>query len=235
MFNRPAAALVVLVTVALAVGCSSEEEGDPGMKVEETCLKNQCDEMQATSANACSQCISACASASFDCDSSRSCAVSCGGKGPTCTDSDRDTCVERGFKATLPTTKSDAVAAACDEMFVRARLCGAINASSAPCEAWAKAERPEVAANYECIAALACGEDESSCEPPATDFGERFCDAMDAICGEVSCTEEQRAIINQDGGWLKESVQAAALACAAQSTCGDAQACMAAWITAVHR
>jgi hypothetical protein len=120
-------------------------------------------------------------------------------------------------------------------MFDRAESCGvATVATSLDCDTWAKTERPEVASNYECVAALPCGEDESSCDRPTTDFGQRLCDGMDTICGETLCNDELRAFLDTAGGWLKESVQSAGLGCTTQSTCGDAKACFTAWVTAAH-
>lgn len=195
MFNRPTAAFVVLATVALVVGCSSEEDGDPGMKVEKTCLDTE----QQKSAKFCNR-YGACS------------------------------CSHQGFKATLPTTKSDAVAAACNKMLDRVSSCGGTTTvTSNDCEIWAKTEVPEVVTNYECIAALPCEDDGTSCERATTDFGQWLCDAMADLCGTEYCGDELRAGLDRTGGWLKESVRHAALRCAMQSTCSAGKECLAAW------
>jgi hypothetical protein len=228
MFKRTVPVIAVFVVGTVIVGCSSEEE-DPGMKVETACLRTLCDVKQARSSSYCSQCLSLCMGASFDCDPSERCKLSCGDS-PSCDDQDRETCSESGFKATLPTTKSEAVAVACRKMFDRAVSCGfETPISVTACDVWAKTEKPEVAANYECTAALPCEDDGASCARPETDFGDRLCDVMASICGEEHCGEENRLILNHSGGWLKDSVQNAGLGCAAQATCGDAKKCFAVW------
>lgn len=232
MFIRSSFALVFVAVLASLAGCSVEDE-DPGMKVEKGCLRTRCDVQQEQSARYCSQCLSLCSGASFDCDPSERCKLSCGDS-PSCSDSDRESCSLSGFKATLPTTKSEAVAVACRKMFERATSCGLTmpGRTELDCDVWAKTEKPEVAASYECNAALPCEDDGAACERPVTDFGDRLCDALSATCEEDRCTADQRAALNHAGGWLKEGVQAAGLACAAQATCGDASQCITVWATA---
>lgn len=231
------AAVVPMLLSAVLSGCASETDEDAGMKVEAACLQTVCDLRQSEDASACSRCLSACSGASFDCDPSDSCAISCGSDPIECSDSDRNACAQSGFKASLPTTKSVELGDACKRMFDHAEQCGMQTNGRTPfdCDVWAKTERPELAATYDCVAALPCDDDgTTSCAVSPTDFGDRVCNAMDSLCGSAFCTDEQRDILNGDGGWLKESVMNAAIECTKQPTCGDAKGCFDAWVNAAR-
>lgn len=227
------AAFASLALVAVA-GCSSEEDGDM-TKVSKSCVKTACDVLHDRDSQACSACTSACFSASFDCDPSERCAISCG-ESSKCSDSDRATCKEEGFTVELPKTKSAALADACKRMFARHEACGVNTTpfSSFDCETWAKTERPERATDYDCVAGLPCEEDESACAVAPTDFGDRLCDAMAATCEDAFCDDGTRETLNLHGAWLKDSVMQAAMSCAGQETCGDARACLQAWASAAR-
>lgn len=225
--------LAAAVSLAAVTGCSSAD--DPEMtKVEKSCVKTACDARMNRDSQACSACMDACFNASFDCDPSERCEISCGSSS-TCSDSERSECVEQGFTVELPAAKSDALADACRRMFARNDECGVRTApfSAYDCEIWAKTERPERAKDYECVAALPCDDDGASCEVAPSDFGDRLCDAMSATC-DGFCTDDVRAALNLQGAWLKDGVMQAAMTCAKQESCGDARECFQAWTSAAR-
>lgn len=241
MRHHPARIVLALVSFTLAagssVGCSSKEDEPTGMSIAKMCLETECDAIHRRSGEACSRCMNACMNASFSCDPSRSCAISCSSRGSTCSDDERTSCNAEGFRADLGERTSPEVEAACIRFFDHLDNCEVEIAGldRTVCATWAKVERPEVAKLYDCAIARGCSGDSSeSCSAPTTTLGDEVCDAMAATCGDTVCSPETRAALNENGGWLRDDVTAAAKACAAQSSCGDAQDCFRAWVEAAR-
>ncbi|MBX3221506.1 MAG: hypothetical protein KF795_13370 [Labilithrix sp.] len=226
-------ALSCLPVAAALIGCSSTEKDDEplGMTVEKVCLETQCDARHRRDGEACSRCMDACLDASFSCDPSRSCSISCG-RASTCSDDDRAACNKEGFRGELGTHSNAEVEAACTRYFDHLASCNLAvpGRDVSVCSAWAKVERLEVAKIYDCSIAQGCSGDPTACRLPPTTLGDELCGALDGACEETICSAETRAGLNDLGAWLRDDVTAAAKKCAAQASCTDAQDCLTAWI-----
>lgn len=223
--------LVLALLTLVACSSSAADADSDTATIAKSCTKSSCDQRMEDDHTACSRCMDACFGASYDCDSSSACKASCGSSRP-CNDSERKTCVEEGFTLALPEHADAALETACESVVARAHSCswqiGTIN-----CTTNAHTERLELVDAYSCIAALPCDTTDEAlqaCQPAATDFGDKFCAAMSEHCSDF-CDSDLRNALNHEGGWLKDSLIAAAMTCAGQDTCGDARDCFEAWVT----
>jgi len=169
-------------------------------------------------------CLGACGRASYGCNPSTECELSCGHEGTTCSKSEERECASSGFKATLPATANPELEAACNRYRALLTSCGAQDfASSSTCTVLAKTEQPERAATYDALAKQPCEAKEkevsASCAPAITTLGDEVCAPMGG-CDSI-CSDEQQAMLNLEGGWLRSDVQKVARDCRAAGTCSD--------------
>lgn len=226
-----------LLSFSFACGSSSEDVAPTGMRVDKICVKTECDAKRDDDNKACSRCLDACLDASYACDPSSACRHSCSGKAATCSDEERATCAEETFKAEVGSAASAPLEAACKRFLDHVVGCGVTlrpNLDSSVCSTWAKAEKPEMAAVYDCYANTPCGE-KDTCAPPETTLGKELCDGLAGKCGAAVCTEQGLEALNRDGSWLRDDVIAAAKSCVAQESCDDAKECFVAWNKELHR
>ncbi|MDB5214866.1 MAG: hypothetical protein JWO86_2793 [Myxococcaceae bacterium] len=235
-FLSAVAALAAAFTLFPLAGCSSSSAAKPA--IEKTCVKTACDQRTAHDDQACSSCLDACSGASYTCNSSSACALSCGSSSE-CSDSERSQCVQQGFTVRVDHEPSAEVLAACNRAFDQLESCQLEipGTDRSACALWAKAEKPETARLYDCVATKACtADDRSDCELPATTLGDDFCDALEAKCGAplgVYCNGDDRKTLNDNGAWWREDVVALTKSCLSYPTCDDALECHLAWRTAV--
>jgi hypothetical protein len=232
---RTTALFALAVASFLFAGCGSKSPPPSEMSITKGCTKTACDERMQRDGDACSRCMNACLSADFDCDPSESCSISCG-ESSTCTDNDRSTCVQQGFHVEPSQDKSDELATACQGAFAHVvdecHLTFGSNYTSSVCDTWARVERPERAADYDCITKVPCDGDFSQCGPAGTTFGDDLCTALAAKCPGV-CDSDRLKLLDLDGAWFRDDVAAAVNGCANQDACEDVRSCFEAWIAAV--
>lgn len=236
--NRPpsfAFALAATITAALGVltACSSSQEAASGMRVEKTCLKTACNEKEEDSS--CSRCLAACSAASYSCDSSIACRVSCGSR-EECSDDERSRCVSEAFVVRTADEPNADLLAACERMFDHLRGCEREipGKTKSVCAEWAKVEKPETAQTYECVVKKGCGGDVTTCAPPPSMVGAELCDGLGAKCAVTWCTPDMRKALNSGGAAWKDDVIAAARSCLSLPVCIEARACLQSWVNAVH-
>jgi hypothetical protein len=226
----------ILFAVGLFLGlqaCSGDPDAPSSeMKLHKECLKTVCAARAEQNSNACSRCLDVCSSASYDCDPSRECEVSCGDT----SDCSSDACEDEGFKATLPNNPSAEILAACGRERAHVSECG-YEAKNIDCTTYSKVERPEMAPYYDCVAMLSCDDlankdAVAKCEPATTTFGDDLCAKLEAKCAGT-CSDDVRAALDAEGPWLRDDAKSAAASCANQSTCGDVGECLSAWKSAV--
>jgi hypothetical protein len=219
-----------------ASGGASDPVAGPQMTIHKDCLKTKCEVRQDDASSRCSDCLEACAYASYGCDSSEACEFSCSDPSP-CGEWESE-CAVTGYEVTLPNNPSPEVAAACQGAIDHIEECG--YEASHPkfmCDTFAATEQPKVTAQYDCVAKLSCEDltteaGSAGCSLPPSSFGDQFCSKMSAVCGEF-CDGELLASLNSEGAWLRSDVIAAAMFCTQQASCDDAQECISAWANAV--
>ena len=231
---------VFAVAIALsAVACSGADPSVPSgsMQIYETCLETLCDQMQSHSSSNCSACESACLGASYDCDPSSACSSSC--SSTSCSDYDKNTCVEQGYKVTLPNNPSADIAAACRRQLDHVASCGYTTSTTAhDCDRYAATELPDLASAYDCVAQIDCSSLADSaalaaCGPAASTAGDDFCNALAGACSQ-GCTSTQQDILNQAAAWVRPDALAALQTCLSQPSCDESSSCLSAWIAAVE-
>lgn len=229
-------ALVSLFVAFAVQACNSDPDLSPSaeMKIGKTCLESVCAHKQKSAEDACFSCTSSCSS-NWRCDLSR-CDSIC--DIDSCSDSEKNTCENEGFKVTLANNPSPELLAACQREFAHIAECGyKANVTAAACANYAAVELPERAANYDCVAQLPCesltdANALAACEPAPTTFGDEVCAQMNARCPN-SCVAQVIDNTNKEGAWLRPDALAAARSCATQETCRDMGDCWAAWTHAV--
>ena len=80
-----------------------------------------------------------------------------------------------------------------------------------------------------CRGAAACEAPATGCEQTST-FGDELC-ASPALSCSPSCTDRFRRFLDEVAPRLKPALLSAARTCGTQKLCGDAAACMSAWLT----
>jgi hypothetical protein len=104
------------------------------------------------------------------------------------------------------------------------------------CAIWAKAEKPENAAMYDCVANKGCTDDLRDCAVPTSDFGDDLCAKIDTKCGSSSgslCSNAWRTPMNENGGIWRSDVISLARKCLDYPDCSDVLGCVDAWTEAV--
>ncbi len=191
----------------------------------------------ASEGRACASCQSACFSAGYDCDPSDACDYSCEDIAP-CGDWESE-CTLEGFEVALPNNPSEEIERACAQLDAHLGACGfGDEISSDDCRRFAVTERPEMAAQYECVATLSCEEltdpdAAARCAVPPSTFGDTLCARMGGICPEGGCNSGTAESLNHVGAFLREDAKDAAMRCAGQDTCDEAVDCFEAWADAV--
>jgi hypothetical protein len=81
----------------------------------------------------------------------------------------------------------------------------------------------------DCLATAPCGAPPDACAQTST-FGDELCASGIMRCSSY-CSDSFRRYLDDVGARLKPAVLAAARTCATQKLCGEASACMTAWLT----
>ncbi len=81
----------------------------------------------------------------------------------------------------------------------------------------------------DCLATARCGASPAACAQTST-FGDELCAPAIMRCSSY-CSDSFRRYLDDVGARLKPAVLAAAKTCGTQKLCGDATACMSAWLT----
>jgi hypothetical protein len=231
------AAFVLLFSIVLAplAGCSSSTDAGPAKAIEKVCTKTACDAKESRDSSACSSCLDACFGASYSCDASSACRLSCG-TSSSCSDSERSQCLQQSIVVHLNDQPSAELLASCTRMFDHLTSCQLEIAgkTKAACAVWAKVEKAENARYYDCVANKDCTTDVSDCQPPTTTLGDEICDALNAKVGsDAFCNAKERKELNENGAWWNDDVIAVERACLALPEKGDAAECHRAWRAAV--
>ena len=225
---------LVVVALVLSVGCSSRSGMREQMQMTKACLQTRCDRRTSEASGYCDRCLSACTSASYDCNPSSACETSCGGHDVPCTDAERSECAETGFRAELPENIDSDLEAACNRARAHVAACGGQSVDAEACSLAAKVERSDLQSTYDCYANTPCDRGFSACEPKLTSFGDELCGVQKDSCSPF-CEGAMKATLNMEGAWLRGDVQQAARDCVGQASCLDAHDCFKAWYTAtVH-
>jgi hypothetical protein len=235
--SASAAFALLFAVLAPLAGCSSSSDGAPVKTIEKVCTKTACDAKESRDSSACSRCLDACSGASYNCDSSSACALSCGSSSDTtCSDSERSQCIQQSIVVHLNEEPSAELLASCGRMFDHLTSCHLEirGKTKAACAVWAKVEKAENARYYDCITNLGCSSDVSDCQPPTTTLGEEICDALNAKVGsDTFCNAKERVELDENGAWWKDDVIAVERSCLALPDKDDAVRCHWAWRAAV--
>ena len=233
--------VAIFAALAVSVIACADDPSTPSdhMKINEACLKTQCDENQDDGNSACNACMDACMGASYDCDPSSACEESCSPR--DCSDSDRNTCVDEGWKVVQANDPSSDVESACESFLQHVSSCGyQSNATSSDCARYAANESPDVAVQaYQCMSAVDCGSlgDGTSlvaCAPAPTTFGDEICNALATSCPNQACSSDYQAELDADAAWLRSDALDAARTCLSQASCDETRNCLSAWVSAVE-
>jgi len=195
------------------------------MRRSDVCIKDACTACEI----ACDECLSTCFEAMvgsgevIDCHSS--CSYSCSGD---CTSScsGEVACLESLPGFALPQHADKEIEAACDRAVARDQSCGETNLAN-DCAHYARIERPEVVASYDCFSETPCGEPTDACHPAATLLGDELCDVLTSACA-VECDPEHVVALNTNAGWLRDDVIEALRTCWSDS-CTFVTDCVDAW------
>jgi hypothetical protein len=231
----------IFAALAVSVVACADDPSTPSdhMKVYETCLETQCDQMTESGNSACNACMDACMSASYDCDPDSACSSSCSAR--DCSDYDRNTCIDQGYKVVEANDPSADIQSACQATLHHISSCGyQSNATSSDCSRYAANESPDVAVQaYQCMAAVDCGSlgdgtSLAACAPAPTTFGDDICNALASACPDQACSSDYQAELDADAGWLRSDALDAARSCLSQPSCSETRQCLSAWVSAVE-
>lgn len=128
----------------------------------------------------------------------------------------------------VPAGRDEALYAACRRNWERGVECGAAVDPVSACDRFARVERPEMAAVYQCATDARA----SSCEADvdATCPSPRDAAFADELCGALECTEELRSWLAAEGGWLRDDIKQTARNCLAEHRTERAPLdCLLAW------
>jgi hypothetical protein len=205
-FLSTAAALAVAFVMLPLAACSSSSDAQPA--IAKTCTKTACDEK-----------------------TSRDSSASCSGE-------ELSQCVQQGFTVRIDDAPSADVLAACNRMFDHFESCNVRvdGKTKSICAIWAKAEKPESAAFYDCIANEGCNDDPNDCALPTTDFGDDLCNRMASKCGSdvgTVCDTVWRKPLNDNGGAWRGDIISLGRKCLDYPNCSDVIGCQSAWTVAV--
>jgi hypothetical protein len=141
-----------------------------------------------------------------------------------------------GFVVTLPDEGDPDLQRACERSASQQKACGVTGGLDAwRCSTYAKIERPEMAAAYDCFANLPCDADPSSCTVAPSTFGDELCGAIEDRCPGTcpALSPRLQAALNDEGAWLRDDAKDAAASCSKQASCGDVRDCLKAFVGAV--
>jgi hypothetical protein len=223
-----------LVAVACGVGVPGGNAGTTGaigsLTLSKVCTKTHCDNLYESCQRFRDNCFSQCSYMGYE--YAAQCLSVC--VNHECTPCSTDVCVEQGYEFSISAPRDEKLFAACEDYHRKLVQCGG-DASFLDCDRFARLERPEVGASYECYANAPCGSDPASCEPAPTRWGQDFCVALDDRCGEAGpgCTEETANWLSSAAAWLKDDVRDAAMSCLGEAGCGQIEACVFAWFATV--
>jgi hypothetical protein len=230
-------ALLSVVTLPLACADDPSKPSDQ-LKIYESCLQTVCDQVTQSGNDACSACTSACFAASYDCDPSTACSDSCASR--DCSDSDKTTCLQPGYKVTFPNDPSQLVGDACNRAVSQFASCGYTGLSTSDCTRYAAVDIPSDAAAFDCIANLDCGSftadtvGQCIASVPSTTFGDAFCAQLASACPSNPCSSGDQSGLDADGAWLRQDALDAVSTCLQQSSCDETSQCLSAWRSAVE-
>jgi hypothetical protein len=145
-------------------------------------------------------------------------------------------CTDYRFSFHRARTEDPAVAEACRRYFTTYSACGA-EVEGDPCAAFARVERPEASAAYDCLTAAGCDAAASdACErpPPVHGLEHAVCSVLHLRCG-TTCTAELSAWLRHTDGWLRTDVALALQVCVDTPACHDYVECVNAWLDEVQR
>lgn len=209
-----------------ALGCAAPTHQPAVMRIDGVCVKTACDVKPRR--DWCSECLSACAASRASCNPDAACAASCSAPSTSCTEKERNTCVEKRFTAYVPLHGDAAIEDACHRSMDRNVACGAkvMDQVDSFCAAFSRVAVPEVVGLYDCLAGLSCGE-EDICPQPSAPEGIAPLEADE-------CARTHLATSYLRSGLYKPDVLGAALRCLDESSCNDVRHCLDAWVNAVH-
>ncbi len=175
--------------------------------------ETQCDLCYAgcISAGTCDLCISACSTTSCACGASDG------------------FCREWSYEFQLPETRDETHYAACRRLWDQAAECGSELDPAAVCDRFARIERSEMAAAYDCFAAGDVCAPSDACDPTPD---EAF---ADEVCDQIACTSEQWTAYAKAAGWLRDDTKDVARRCLDEDyRTGVPKACVEAWLRFVN-
>ena len=213
--------LLGVLVVSLLSACAADD-----VRVERGCV-TQCDvfyrQCQDSAARLCNTCLNAVWEIGGDCTSACSAdrCTPCRGGGA---------CVERPWQ--VRATREDTnVRQACDLARSHLGTCGMRDALT-DCAKASRFERPEAVPVYQCIEQTPCGQSTARCFAMLTagTLGDEL-QAKGMTCGWTTWTSDEVQALNGWEGWLRPSASSAIRDCIAQSDCGDAAACVRAFMS----
>jgi hypothetical protein len=238
---------VTVMAAAVAAACSGAKVGSQGagmdtsvMTLVTSCAETRCERQQRLCEEAqdsqCDACYEACSSLATntgnvsclstcsDICSSSDCYDSCAPDSP---------CVATSFEFVLPAERDEMHFAACERYRQHVSECLG-EPLDEPCDHYARVERPETAAAYDCVAAQSCPTlSLSDCVgslPPGT-LGSEDC-SVRLRCG-WECPEESREVLDFEHRFLRPDAADALRLCFQQPTCDDYARCTSAWAAAI--
>jgi hypothetical protein len=137
--------------------------------------------------------------------------------------------VENGFKVDLPEEDPN-LAKACIAAVENLQSCGAAVPDADACHTYAKVERPNRVAAYDCMAKLSCDQDFAACDVSVSNLGNMWCEKFESACGGT-CARGVRETLNTGGAWWRDDAIAAVNGCL--SSCDTAGSCAGAFLSAV--
>lgn len=221
-----------LLAAACGAGPDADEAGGPRSSLTRSsvCAKTRCEKIFDDCQSYLNECFGQCNAMPIE--YSFQCVSVCSNY--QCSPCTVDDCVEHDYEFEISAPRNPEVFAACEGFRARSAGCGS-DVTKLDCDRFARLERPEVAASYDCLASLACGADEASCAPAPTSWGLSFCLALNASCdyAGLGCTPAEAQQLDQAAAWLKDDVRAEAMKCLDESACSDVSACVNAWFATV--
>lgn len=235
--NRFLAVLPLLAALPFfAMACNPDAGGGESdgrassLTRHESCVQSLCDQIHDDCMSYIDECFGQCAGMSYE--FAYQCVSICNDH--ECASCTVDECAQHAYEFEVTGPRDENVFASCERARVAINHCGG-DVSFFDCDRFARLERPEAAASYDCYAGLACGADGASCEPPISSWGIDFCLALNAECDvyDMGCTPEQADELTRAAAWLKDDVRAEAMKCVEEASCKDVSACLDSWFETV--
>ncbi len=231
----------------LASACSTPVDGQPATEevvqpavppvddgrfhVKFGCTRTACDEVRHAASEACSDCEQDAVESYI---SSYHCSSLCSEFSRTCSDEQRAQCTQEGFIVTLPAEMSEELFDACGAYETRLKGCKtwAKKPDHTVCDTVARTRKPELASSYAALAHGSCKLEFSTCFPPEGTLGHDVCGEASKRCGFNTCKGVPLNEIDTASDWLLPDVSAALRECGNRD-CGEVQACVKTWASAV--